>query len=269
MCASKEAERLVHALLKSDARFRAHATGPMVELALTGAANNEKQAPAALAVLERAKIGTAQLSVRVVDILPRPSAASAAGGGGGGGVRTPWERMLLHSTCPKLNDLLMLHPRLHRAAHSLDVLLEALTPQRHAAALRLVKALGALPPALYGQLLQPDATGGSKWAALVRDAACARLVDALLAREPRLARGGRRRLARLHPSTPPFSDRPAVGQEVIDLLFQAPQGDASDEQQQQQQQAGAPPPALGYGREPHLSRWDSSCCTGRGRWSTS
>lgn len=146
----------------------------MVELALSTAADNSKDARAALAVLQRTG---AEPTGRMCDALLRPHVADGT---------TPWEKLLLENACPKLNERLVRSPRLHVAAQSLELLLKTLVPKRRAAAIALMRYQRSLPDGLHAALVAPAVNGGSKWQALVRDEECQGLVKMLLAREPAL-----------------------------------------------------------------------------------
>lgn len=186
---SKDCDRLCRALIAARPEaFGAHAAGPMVELSLMCAAGNDKFAAAALAVLDRARVRDAsQLSNALVDKLLQPR---------NDGAMCSWHRMLTGNASPKLCSLLTTHPRLAAAVQSRDLFLEAICPERRVAALRLLPRLRGLPQGTVEALLAPLPPPGSaprgvrcssRWAALVVDDSCAKLVRELIACEPRLA----------------------------------------------------------------------------------
>jgi hypothetical protein len=84
----------------------------MVGLSLMLAANNGQYASAALSVLERLGIPErTRLSDAVVDRLLLERA----------GARSCWHRLLAAHSSPRLNELLMAHPRLLKAIASREV----------------------------------------------------------------------------------------------------------------------------------------------------
>ena len=173
---SKDADLLCRTLLTRSPRLAAFAAGEMVKIALSAAANNPKRAPAAAAVLGRVATccGDAarrEMSDVVCDMLLRPSE----------GGTTPWEKLLISNASPKLTKRLMRTPRLATAAQSLELLLKALVPKHRDAAQSLMRLLPSLPQGLTPKLLErDDETGRVRWAELVRDARCSRLVRTLL-----------------------------------------------------------------------------------------
>ena len=173
---SKDADLLCRTLLTRSPRLAAFAAGEMVKIALNAAANNPKRAPAAAAVLGRVATccGDAarrEMSDVVCDMLLRPSE----------GGTTPWEKLLISNASPKLTKRLMRTPRLATAAQSLELLLKALVPKHRDAAQSLMRLLPSLPQGLTPKLLErDDETGRVRWAELVRDARCSRLVRTLL-----------------------------------------------------------------------------------------
>ena len=171
---AKDADRLCRHLMRQSARLAAFGGREMVELALSTAADNSKDARAALAVLQRTG---AEPTDRMCDALLRPNVAEGT---------TPWEKLLLENACPKLNERLVRSPRLLVATQSLNLLLKTLVPKRRSAAIALMRYQRALPDGLHTALVTPMERGGSKWQALVRDEECHGLVKMLLAKEPAL-----------------------------------------------------------------------------------